>query len=217
MTIHRRDDLLAILPNDTYKSLDVGRSVELTGSKRLRVDSWVRTNPVHTVPMTFLRAYRGYGPPTADFKLNRTSLSKIEKLTGVRPASNSSLARLTEGTDEVCAYKTPTASPLPSLNTTWRTFYTTVLIVLTARALGATVYGIYLWVKTVIGWVLRVSYSMIHGFSGCMAAAQAAWRLGSRLGFRIVGHLGPLIMRVQAGVSRAAERVAALFKALQRM
>ena len=99
-TVRQRYDLLAILPNDTYESHDVARSIELTGSKRLRVDSWVKTSPVHTVPMTSLRAYRGYGPPTADFKLEQSSILMIEKLTGIQTASAPPSAQLAQTADE---------------------------------------------------------------------------------------------------------------------
>ena len=304
--IHRRKDLLAILPNETCGSLDVNRGVELTGSKRLRVDSWVKTKPIHTVPMTFLRAYRGYGPPTADFKLEPSSIRLIENLTGIQVASASPPARMARGADEMCGHTTPNSydastrsrpattahaahlghssqtktsyaartptygtmarsgSPrdleggvlcsgdytmctclecfttrwlhsrnikrcgsrkaddircrdisrfLPSLQTTWRVFWWTVLIVTGAGALGGAGYGTYLLGKVMVGLVLRVSHSISPGLSSCVAAARAVWRFGSR----VVGNIGSVLVKAKAGISWVVERVMVLVKALRRL
>ena len=279
------------------------------GSKRLRVDSWVKTNPVHTVPIAFLRAYRGYGPPTADFKLEQSSFLLIEKLTGVQAVSASPPARVAEGVDGLCTHTAPSpyempprsrpaipgttaqASPVghssrtptsyaartltygtmtpsgsprvhqadvfcsgdytlcacdrcaltrrlhrqdierfgsrradeyrcrgvkrfsPSLQTTWRIFWMTVLLVTGAAALWCAGYGTYLLGKIVVQWVLRVSHSISLGFASCVAAAQAVWRFGSR----VVGNIGSVLMRAKAGISWAVERVMVLVKSLGRL
>ena len=309
MTFYRRHDLLAILPNETYQSVDVDRCIELTGSKRLRVDSWVKTNTVHTVPMTFLRAYRGYGPPTADFKLEQSSMLLIEKLAGVQSASTSPPARVAQGTDDAYTQTAPStyevapewrpatsgtiahASPvghssrtptsyaartptygtmtrsgssrdlqadvfcsgdyalcacdrcfltrwlyrqdmerlggrkttdsrcrggsrlLPSLQATWRVLWRTAVILTVAGALWGAGYGTYRLGKIVVEWVLRVSHSISLGFANCVAAAQAVWKLCSR----VVGNVGSVLMRAKAGMSWAVERVMVLVKSLRRL